>query len=125
MNNDYNNNGQQSQQTNNSYQQPPQQNYNNYQQPYNNYQQPYQNGYDPTLENKATQAMVFGIIGIFFAGIIFGILAIVNANACRKAGYTNGKVTAGFVLGIIDIAMLALSFLVIIPALTAVIGSIQ
>lgn len=47
--------------------------------------------------------MVFGIIGIFFFGIVFGILALVNANACKKAGYSNGKVTAGFVLGIIDL----------------------
>ena len=58
--------------------------------------------------------MVFGIIGIFFAGIIFGILAITNANTCKKAGYTNSKVTAGFVLGIIDIALIALFVLIYI-----------
>lgn len=96
----------------------PQQNYQQgtYQQ--TNYQQGmyqqdmYQNSYNQPnlqeLDNKATMAMVFGIIGIFFAGIIFGILALVNANACKKAGYSNGKVTAGFVLGIIDLVALAL-----------------
>lgn len=125
MNNDYNNNNQQqSQQPYNNYQQPPQQPYNNYQQPYNNYQQPYQNGFDPALDSKATQAMVFGIIGLFFAGIIFGILAIVNASACKKAGFTNGKVTAGFVLGIIDLALLVLYMLVIIPAFMAALSAI-
>lgn len=99
MNNDYNNNNNQQQ-----YQQPPYQ-----QQPYQQpYQQQYQGGVDPALESKATQAMVFGIIGIFIAGIIFGILAIVNASACKKAGYTNGKVTAGLVLGIIDLACMVL-----------------
>ena len=54
---------------------------------------------------------MFGIIGLFFAGVIFGILAIVNANNCKKAGFTNGKVTAGFVLGIIDIALLVVGYL--------------
>lgn len=87
-----------------------------YQQPY--YQQPYyQNGVDPALESKATQAMVFGIIGLFFAGIIFGIIAITTANSCKRAGYTGGKATAGFVLGIIDIVLLAVVWLVYIAVL--------
>lgn len=55
---------------------------------------------------------MFGIIGLFFAGVIFGIIAIVNANTCKKAGFTNGKVTAGLVLGIIDIALLVIQYLV-------------
>ena len=60
--------------------------------------------------------MIFGIIGIFFSlfvmpGLIFGILAIVNANTCKKAGYTNGKATAGLVLGIIDLSLIALYYL--------------
>lgn len=67
--------------------------------------------------------MVFGIVGLFFAGIIFGILAIVNANACKKAGYTNSKVTAGFVLGIIDIALIALFVLIYIVAFIPLIVS--
>lgn len=90
------------------------------------YQQPY-NQVNPDLENKATMAMVFGIIGLFFAGIIFGILALVNANACKKAGYSNGKVTAGFVLGIIDLVALVgytlLAFALMGGAIMAAAGS--
>lgn len=124
MNNNYNN--QNGYQQGEQFQQEkyPQQNYpqGTYQQTYyqqDMYQQPYNQGNLQELDNKATMAMVFGIIGLFFAGIIFGILALVNANACKKAGYSNGKVTAGFVLGILDLVAL-----VIITILTvfAIIG---
>lgn len=67
--------------------------------------------------------MVFGIVGLFFAGIIFGILALVNANACKKAGYSNGKVTAGFVLGIIDLAALVLYVVIAFAMLGGVIAA--
>lgn len=90
------------------------------------YQQPY-NQVNPDLENKATMAMVFGIIGFFFAGIIFGILALVNANACKKAGYSSGKVTAGFVLGILDLAAMViytlLAFAFLSGAIMSAVGS--
>lgn len=116
MNNNYNN--QNGYQQGDQFQQDkyPQQNYpqGSYQQgPYQQdmYQQPYNQGNLQELDNKATMAMIFGIIGIFFAGIIFGILALVNANTCKKAGFSNGKVTAGFVLGIIDLVAMALSVL--------------
>ncbi|MDE6733182.1 MAG: DUF4190 domain-containing protein [Oscillospiraceae bacterium] len=126
MNNNYNNQ--------NGYQQDkyPQQNYpqGTYQQTYyqqDMYQQPYNQGNLQELDNKATMAMVFGIIGIFFAGIVFGILALVNANACKKAGFSNGKVTAGFVLGIIDLAALVvytmLAFVVFGSVIMAAAGS--
>lgn len=97
----------------------PQQNYpqGTYQQNYyqqDMYQQSFNNQVNTQdLENKATMALVFGLIGLFFAGIIFGILALVNANACKKAGYTDGKVTAGFVLGIIDLVALVVIMLVV------------
>lgn len=83
----------------------PQQNYRQgtYQQPYN---QNLRN-----LDNKATMAMTFGIIGIFFGNIVFGILALVFANACKNAGFKNGRVTAGFVLGIIDLVWCAIGLL--------------
>lgn len=118
MDNNYNQQNQQYQQPQ-PYQQQP------YQQPqqYQQFQQPYnQGGYDPTLENKANQAMVFGIIGIFIAGIIFGILALVNANACKKVGFTNGKVTAGFVLGILDIIFAVISSIVMRAMLNSLLG---
>lgn len=81
------------------------------------FQQPYNQGNLQELENKATMAMVFGIIGLFFAGVIFGILALVNANACKKAGYSNGKVTAGFVLGILDLVALVIIMLIVFAAM--------
>ncbi len=92
--------------------------YNNNQQP-----QPYQQpmGISPEAESAATQAMVFGIIGLFFAGIIFGILAIVKANAAKKMGVTGGKVTAGFILGIIDIALLVV-MIIFSSAILAALG---
>lgn len=122
MNNNYNNQ--------NGYQQGeqyPQGNYpqGSYQQTYyqqgmyqqDKFQQPYNQGNLQELENKATMAMVFGIIGLFFAGVIFGILALVNANACKKAGYSNGKVTAGFVLGILDLVALVIIVLIVFAAM--------
>lgn len=121
MNNNYNN--QNGYQQGEQFQQEkyPQQNYpqGTYQQTYyqqDMYQQPYNQGNLQELDNKATMAMVFGIIGLFFAGIIFGILALVNANACKKAGYSNGKVTAGFVLGILDLAALVIITMLIVFA---------
>ncbi|MCM1299862.1 MAG: hypothetical protein NC228_09900 [[Eubacterium] siraeum] len=143
MNNDYNNNNQQPyQQQQQSYQQPYQQppyqqqqpyQQQPYQQPYQqqpyqqppyqqpySYQSPYPNPYqNQDMESKATQSMVFGIIGIFFAGLIFGILAITSANTCKKAGYTNGKVTAGFILGILDVSLITLGYLLIFIAALA------
>lgn len=120
MNNNYNNQNGYQQGEQYPQQNYPQQNYpqGSYQQTYyqqgmyqDKSQQPYNQGNLQELDNKATMAMIFGIIGIFFAGIIFGILALVNANACKKAGYSNGKVTAGFVLGIIDLAALVIYIL--------------
>lgn len=137
MNNNYNNQngyqqGEQFQQEKYPQQNYPQQNYpqGTYQQNYyqqDMYQQPYNQGNIQELENKATMAMVFGIIGFFFAGIIFGILALVNANACKKAGYSSGKVTAGFVLGILDLAAMViytlLAFAFLSGAIMSAVGS--
>lgn len=123
MNNNYNN--QNGYQQGEQFQQEkyPQQNYPQgaYQQNYyqqDMYQQSFNNQVNTQdLDNKATMAMVFGIIGLFFAGVIFGILALVNANACKKAGYSNGKVTAGFVLGILDLVALVIIVLIVFAAM--------
>lgn len=49
---------------------------------------------------KAGQAsLIFGILGLFFLGIVFGPLAIVKA---KKAEQLNIPATAGKVLGWID-----------------------
>lgn len=46
------------------------------------------------------KALIFGIIGFFFFGIIFGPLAIINAN---KAEAMNHSATIGKVLGWVDV----------------------
>lgn len=55
----------------------------------------------------ATASLVFGILGLFICGIIFGILAITKSNEARRAIARNprykgeGLAIAGMVLGII------------------------
>jgi hypothetical protein len=57
----------------------------------------------------ASQSLVFGIIGLFICGIIFGPLAISKANAAKAAIKMDptlggeGLATAGLVLGVLDI----------------------
>jgi len=63
--------------------------------------------YNPNLkkDSQATASLVCGIVGLFLAGIILGIIAIVEANQ-SKAKTNNvfsSKAKAGFILGIIDI----------------------
>ncbi|MGB3546356.1 MAG: hypothetical protein WBA17_05250 [Saprospiraceae bacterium] len=65
------------------------------------------------LEKKASNGVIFGIIGLFFAGIILGILAISagskavklsRANPdCPDAAKNGRKGNTGIVLGVIDI----------------------
>ncbi len=60
----------------------------------------------------ATSSLVCGIVGLFVAGIILGIVAIAQGNKAKQLGYQGGKATAGIVLGIIDIVLLVLLFIV-------------
>ena len=60
----------------------------------------------------ATSSLVCGIIGLFVAGIILGIVAIAQGNKAKQLGYQGGKATAGIVLGIIDIVLLVLLLIV-------------
>lgn len=65
------------------------------------------------LERKAGNSLLFGLLGLLIAGIIFGILAIsagskavklAKANpTCPDAERKRKKGTAGIVLGVIDI----------------------
>ena len=76
-----------------------------YQQSYqNSFQQPYQDYQAAAHANRAaTTALVCGIVGFFFAGLILGFIAVIQANSAKKQGYMGGKATAGFVLGVIDV----------------------
>lgn len=68
----------------------------------------------------AVASFVCGLIGVFFCGVILGIIAIVQANNAKRAiasdpRYTGeGLATAGFVLGIIALALHGLGYLVLI-----------
>lgn len=90
---------------------------NQYQQPYSAPQQPYNNsayppmhatGYSPeNLEAKKAgeTALIFGIVGLFILGLVFGPLAIINANKAERMGH---PATAGKVLGWLSTILSAL-----------------
>jgi len=76
----------------------------------------------PPVQKKnapgATSSLVWGILGFFICGPIFGIVAISNANKAKKLVqqqpdvYTgDGIATAGLVMGIIDLVAWGLVFL--------------
>lgn len=92
------------------------QNYNNQNQNYNN--QPYNQQYNPQYptntytqqdaesdKTKLILGIVFLVIGWFFAGIIFGSLAIVMSTQIKKK---SGGKTAILVLGIIEIVFVVI-----------------
>lgn len=71
-----------------------------------------------TNAEGATSSLVYGILGFFICGPIFGIAAISNANKAKKTIAANpemyegdGLATAGLVLGIIDLSVWALIIL--------------
>lgn len=59
----------------------------------------------------ATQALVYGLIGLVFCGVILGPVAISKASAAKRAMASDptlggeGMATAGTVLGIIDLVL--------------------
>lgn len=82
--------------------------------PYQN--TPYQSqppfGYAPNVhpeaKSKADYAMIFGVIGIFFFSLVFGILALVYAKKAEEMG-ADAKV--GKILGWVDIGLSVFGFL--------------
>ena len=74
-------------------------------------------------EGTATGALVCGIVGLFLAGLILGIIAIVQGKNAKKLGYTGGKATAGIVLGIVDIVGVVFILPAYILLLTVINGS--
>lgn len=70
-------------------------------------QQPYYQGVNPnnqTKEETSNTALLFGILGLFIAGIIFGILAIVLSNNTEQKNKSTART-----LGIIDIVFAIIS----------------
>jgi len=66
-------------------------------------------------------SLVTGIVGLFFLGIVFGILAIIFASIAKKnnGGVRDGLSTAGLVMGIISLVV----WLITIIVAAAFIGS--
>jgi len=52
--------------------------------------------------------MICGIVGFFIAGLILGIIAIVQGRKAKQLGYPGGRATIGYVLGIIDVVAWAI-----------------
>lgn len=57
-----------------------------------------------TARRDATISLVAGMIGLFFLGLIAGVVAIIFGQRARRAG-AGGMATAGFALGIVDIVL--------------------
>ena len=64
--------------------------------------------HERAANSAATASLVCGIIGFFIAGLILGIVAIVQGNKAKRLGYPGGKATVGVVLGVIDIIIWAI-----------------
>jgi len=84
-------------------QQPQQETYQHQQQPNQPQQQNYRQPQEQPGQGAAIAALVCGLVGILFFGIILGVIAIVQGNKAKNLGNTSGMAQAGFVLGIIDV----------------------
>ena len=80
----------------------------------------------PKTSGKAIGSLICGIIGLFFCGLILGLIAISLANNAKKdiavsGGAIGGQglATAGFVLGIIGVVGWAI---IVVMQLTSAFG---
>lgn len=91
--------------------------------------QTYYNQPNPTLygvnqvhpgDSAGTVSLVCGILGLFFFGVVLGVIAIVQGSKAKKLGYTGPKATAGIVLGVVDVAFWAIIiFFIVVAAIAA------
>ena len=80
------------------------------------YTQPPQTGDQPG-SGAAIASLILGIVGLFFAGIILGIIGLVMASKAKRAGYTGGIRTAGFVLSLLALILSSIIVVIVIAAL--------
>lgn len=84
--------------------------------------QPYGGGAPQRLK-KATQSMVFGILGLLCCPLVFSILAIVFGNQAKAeidaapGAYNNkGQAQAGYVMGIIGLVLWVILIIIRVAA---------
>jgi len=74
-------------------------------------QRQFQNNYQFEQSRAANSAanvsLISGILGIFLAGLILGVFAIVKGRKARRLGYVGAKATAGIFLGVFDVVFWA------------------
>jgi hypothetical protein len=63
---------------------------------------------EQAAKKAANTSLTCGIVGLFFAGLIFGIIAISQGNKAKRLGYTGKNASTGITLGIISIIAWAL-----------------
>jgi len=63
---------------------------------------------EKAAKKAASASLTCGIIGLFFAGLILGIIAISQGNKAKRLGYVGKDASAGITLGIIAIVAWAL-----------------
>lgn len=68
--------------------------------------------YDPvppsdTARRDGVIALICGFVGLFILGVVLGAVAIFFGERARRAG-AGGMATAGFILGIVDVALFVL-----------------
>jgi steroid 5-alpha reductase family enzyme len=61
-------------------------------------------GVNPAADRKATQALIFSIVGLLCC-FIFSIVAIVFAGQAEQQGSTNGQAKIARILGYVGIAL--------------------
>lgn len=71
----------------------------------------FQVGQNPEGLKASSLSLVFGVIGLFVFGLLFGILALVQAKKSHELGV---PATAGTVLGWIDVIVGGFGFIVVI-----------
>ena len=82
-----------------------------YNNPYPNPDQnrpPQPSGEEPG-KGAAIGSLVCGIVGLFFAGIILGIVGLVLSSKSKNEGFEGGLRTAGFILSLLALIFGAVS----------------
>ena len=70
-------------------------------------------------KGAATASLVLGILSVVFVSFVMGIIGLVLAASSKKAGFTGGTRTAGFVLSLIGLIIGGITVVVVACAACA------